>query len=128
MTEVSNTNRKRPDHVVYVARQRKGQSSTLARIGVGFNYKNGSIGIVYDAIPLSGHLILTGIDDAKPETISPGVPTRAPHFEANLVRESGKDSYWTPIGDGYRQNGYLSVFLDAVPTSKVVLTPIREDR
>jgi hypothetical protein len=128
MTEVSNTNRKRPDHLVYVARQRNGQPSTLARIGVGFNYKNGSIGIVYDAIPLSGHLILTGIDDAKPETIGHGVPTRAPQFEANLVRGSGKDSFWTPVGDAYRQNGYLSVFLDAVPVGKVVLTPTQDKR
>lgn len=126
MTEQPNPNRKRPDHVVYVARQRNGSPSTLARIGVGFNYKNGSIGIVYDAIPLSGHLILTSIDDAKPTTISHGSPTRAPQFEANLVRESGKDSFWTVVGDAYRQDGYVSVFLDAVPLGKVVLTPTKE--
>jgi hypothetical protein len=128
MTESSNSTRKRPDHIVYVARQRNGQPSQLTRIGVGFNYKNGAIGIVYDAIPLSGHLIITGIDDPKPETLSHGVPTRAPHYEANLVRENGKETFWTPIGDGYRQDGYLSVFLDAVPVGKIILTQIQDKR
>jgi hypothetical protein len=122
MTDTTQPARKRPDFVVYVPRQRNGQPSQLARIGVGFHYRNGSIGVVYDAVPLAGHLILTGIDDPKPEAISHGVPTRAPKFEANLVRENGKDSFWTPIGDAYQQDGYLSVFLDAVPAGKIVLT------
>jgi hypothetical protein len=102
-------------------------SPKYTRIGVGFNHKNGGIGVMYDAIPLSGQIVLMPPDAEKPATISYGSPTRKPDFEASMVRESGSNSFWTEIGAAYRQDGYISIQLDVVPASKLVLSPPRDN-
>lgn len=127
MTESNNT-KKRPDYIAYAAIERSGQPPKFARIGVGFTYKNGSIGLLYDAIPLSGQLIVVDIDDELPATVSYGSPTTAPAFEANLVRENGKDSFWTTVGSAYRQEGYISLICPVYPRDgKLVLTQPKQN-
>jgi hypothetical protein len=121
--------RKRPDYLALAPITRDGHPPKLARIGVAFNYKNGSIGVLYDAVPLAGQILLVGIDDDLPETVSYGAPTRAPNYEANMVRESGGDSFWTEVGAAYRQDGYISVLCPVLPRDgKLVLTQPRETK
>ncbi len=127
MTDTTNTNtgKKRPDYLAYAIHSLGGAAGPkYTRIGVGFTYKNGSIGVMYDAIPLSGQIVLLGIDqEEKPTAVSYGHPTRKPDFDACMVRGEGKNSFWTTIGAAYRQDGYLSIQLDAVvPPSKLVLS------
>jgi hypothetical protein len=45
-----------------------------------------------------------------------------------MVKEgSGDKSFWTDVGIAYRQDGYLSILLDVVPTGgKIVLSTPRE--
>jgi len=43
-----------------------------------------------------------------------------------MVRESGSNSFWTEIGSAYRQEGYISIQLDVVPASKLVLSLPKE--
>ena len=52
---------------------------------------------MYDAIPLSGQIVLIEPDAEKPATLSYGEPTRKPDFEANMVRESGSNSFWRSL-------------------------------
>jgi hypothetical protein len=131
MSENTNQkNGKKPDYIAYVPRPRSGQAPHYVRIGVGFIYKNGSIGVLYDAIPLAGQIVLLGIDADKPATISYGSPTRKADFDACMVREAndGKDSFWTNVGEAYRQDGYISIQLDVVPPSKLVLSVPKDNR
>ena len=122
--ESNTTNAKRkPDYLAFAVRSVSGQGPHYTRIGVGFNHKNGGIGVMYDAVPLSGQIVLIEPDAEKPSTISYGEPTRKPDFEANMVRESGSNSFWTEVGSAYRQEGYISILLDVVPPSKLVLSP-----
>ena len=128
-----NTNQKpgkKPDYIAYVPRQRSGRAPHYVRIGVGFTYKNGSIGVLYDAIPLAGQIILLGYDAEKPAVISYGSPTRKADFDACMVRDGkdGKDAFWTTVGEGYRQEGYISIQLDIVPASKLVLSVPKDNR
>jgi hypothetical protein len=129
MSENTNTQngkaKKRPDYLAYAAGSQGGAAGPkYTRIGVGFTYKNGSIGVMYDAIPLSGQIVLLGIDqEEKPTAISYGHPTRKADFEACMVREAGpNNSFWTNVGTAYRQDGYISILLDVVPHNKVVLS------
>ncbi len=122
MSNESNTTRRKPDYLAFAVRSVSGQGPHYTRIGVGFNHKNGGIGVMYDAIPLSGQIVLIEPDAEKPATISYGEPTCKPDFEANMVRDAGNNSFWTEIGSAYRQEGYISILLDVVPTSKLVLS------
>jgi hypothetical protein len=129
MTEQKPTTKKRPDYLAFVPIQRAGQPPKFAKVGVGFTYRNRSIGLLYDAIPLSGQIVLVGIDDQLPEAVSYGPPTRGADFEANMVRESGNDSFWTEVGSAYRQDGYLSVICPVFPRDgKLVLTQPRDPK
>jgi hypothetical protein len=125
--ETNTSTRRKPDYLVFAVRPVSGQAPHYTRIGVGFNHKNGGIGVMYDAIPLSGQIVLISPDSEKPATISYGSPTRKADFEASMVRESGSNSFWTEIGSAYRQDGYLSIQLDVVPASKLVLSPRRDN-
>jgi hypothetical protein len=69
------TAKKLPDYLAFVPIQRTGQPTKYAKVGVGFTYRNGSIGLLYDAIALSGQIVLVGIDDELPETVSYGAPS-----------------------------------------------------
>lgn len=123
MSNESNTNnRRKPDYFAFAVRPAKGQAPNYIRIGVGFNHKNGGIGVMYDAIPVTGQIVLIEPDADKPSNLSYGRPTRKPDFEANMVRESGNNSFWTEIGAAYRQEGYISIQLDVVPPSKLILS------
>ena len=75
------------------------------RIGVGFDLKNGGISVLYDAVPLSGQIVLLDIaTDEKPTAISYSSPTRKPSFEVSMVRDgSGDNSYWTGVGNAWRR-------------------------
>ena len=124
MSNDSNTTgKKRPDYLAYAVHPVSGAAPHYTRIGVAFHHKNGGIGVMYDAIPLSGQVVLIEPDAEKPTTLSYGTPSRKPDFEANMVRESGGNSFWTEIGAAYRQDGYISILLDVVPASKLVLSP-----
>jgi hypothetical protein len=121
---------KKPNYVAYSVHSQGGAAGPkYTRIGVGFTYRNGSIGVMYDAIPLSGQIVLLGIDqEEKPTAVSYGHPTRKADFEACMVREAGQNSFWTPIGSAWRQDGYISIQLDAVvPLSKLVLSVPKEN-
>lgn len=125
MTTTTRPAKKRPDYIAFIPQPSRatGQPPRLIRAGCAFTYKNGSIGVLYDLTPLSGQIILVGIDDEQPGQILFGHPTSAPQFEVNHVRDTGKDSFWSVIGDAYRLDGYLSVLAAAWPRDgKVVLT------
>lgn len=126
-----NTNgKKRPDFLAFAVRpQRDNSGPKYTRIGVAFANKNGGYSVFYDAAPLSGHIVLVGIDDDKPSALSYGEPTRKPDFDASMVREAGpNNTFWTDIGVAYRQDGYVSVFFDVVPNAgKVILSVPREN-
>ena len=125
--ESNTTSRRKPDYLAFAVRPVSGQSPKYIRIGVGFNHKNGGIGVMYDATPLSGQIVLIEADAEKPSNLSYGTPTRKPDFEANMVRESGSNSFWTEIGSAYRQEGYISIILDVIPASKLVLSVPKQE-
>jgi hypothetical protein len=128
-TNTETGKKKRPDYLAYAVHSQGGAAGPkYTRIGVGFTYKNSSIGVIYDAIPLSGQIVLLGIDqEEKPAALSYGHPTRKADFEACMVRESGQNSFWTTLGSAWRQDGYISIQLDAaVPPSKLVLSVPKE--
>ena len=130
-THTENGSKKRPDYLAYAVYSQGGDlGPKYVRIGVGFTYKNGSIGVIYDAIPLSGQIVLLGIDqEEKPAALSYGHPTRKADFDACMVRESGQNSFWTTVGSAWRQDGYISIQLDAaVPPSKLVLSVPKDNR
>ena len=124
--EQNTTTRRRPDYLAYAVRSVSGKGPHYTRIGVAFHHKNGGLGVMYDAIPLSGQIVLIEPDAEKPAVLSYGHPTRKPDFEANMVRESGSNSFWTEIGSAFRQEGYISILLDVVPQSKLVLSVPKE--
>jgi hypothetical protein len=130
MSDNTNTSKKRPDFIAYAVRSLGGEGGPkYTRIGVGFNLKKGGVSVLYDAIPLSGQIVLLDRDsDEKPTAISYGSPTRKPNFDVSMVRDgAGDNSFWTGIGDAYRQEGYLSILLEVVPTGgKIILTLPRE--
>src|SRR5271156_2408011 len=104
MTNDSNTtSKRRPDFIAYAVRsQAENAGPKYTRIGVGFTYKNGGIGIMYDAIPLSGQIVLVAPDAEKPTAVSYGSPVRKPDFEASMVREgNGDKSFWTEVGSAW---------------------------
>lgn len=126
---MSENNKRKPDFIAHAVRPQAGTGPKYTRIGVGFNLKNGGISVLYDAVPLSGQIVLLALDAEKPATISYGSPTRTPSFEASMVRDSGNDSYWTEVGSAWKQEAYLSIQLEVVPTTgKLVLTQPREQR
>ena len=125
MTTTPPTAKHKPDYVAYVPVPSRvtGEPPRLVRAGCAFTYRNGAIGVLYDLVPLSGQLILVGIDDEHPESILFGHPTHAPQFEACHARDTGKETFWTAVGDAYRMDGYLSVLAAAWPRDgKVVLS------
>ena len=74
--------------------------------------------------------MLLGIEAEKPTAISYGSPVRKPGFEVSMVRDgAGDTSYWTEVGSAWRQDGYVSIQLEVVPTGgKIILTQPREER
>jgi hypothetical protein len=122
--------RKRPDYIAHAVRSQGGDAGPrYTRIGVAFNLKNGGISVLYDATPLSGQIVLLDIgNEEKPTAISYGSPVRKPSFEVSMVRDSADGKgYWTEVGSAWRQDGYVSIQLEVVPTSgKIVLTQPKE--
>ena len=130
MTNDSNTtSNRKPDFIAHAVRSQGGDlGPKYTRIGVGFNQKNGGIGVMYDATPLSGQIVLLEPDADKPSSLSYGHPTRKPDFSASMVRdgnEKGK-GFWTEVGSAFRQEGYISILLDVVPQSKLLLSLPKE--
>ncbi len=130
MSQNETTTRKRPDFIAYAVRtQAENAGPKYTRIGVGFNLKNGGVSVLYDATPLSGQIVLVDMGkDEKPTAISYGSPVRKPSFEVNMVRDgAGDTSYWTEVGSAWRQDGYVSIQLEVVPTGgKIILTQPKE--
>jgi hypothetical protein len=124
------TTKKRPDFIAYATREdSKVAGPKYTRIGVGFNLKNGGVSVLYDAIPLSGQiLLLDTATDEKPTAILHVPHAGKPNFEANMVRDGqGDNSYWTEIGSAWRKDNYVLIQLEVVPTTgKVILTQPRE--
>ncbi|MGL4554483.1 MAG: hypothetical protein ACRC33_25245 [Gemmataceae bacterium] len=124
------TGRKRPDFIAYAVRGQGGDAGPkYTRIGVAFTLKSGGLSVLYDATPLSGQIVLLGLDqEEKPAAIHYGSPVRKPDFEASMVRDGqGDSSYWTEVGSAWKQDGYVSIQLEVVPTGgKVILTSPRE--
>lgn len=124
--------KKRPDYTAHAVVPGGGDTPTrFIRIGVGFNLKNGGVSLLTDAAPLSGHVILVDIDGELPPLngFKHSAPLHAPHFTASMVRDNGNESYWTDIGQAYRQEGYTSVFVAVWPNSgKVILSQPRIDQ
>lgn len=126
---MSDNTKKRPDFIAFAVRsQGNNAGPRYTRIGVGFNLKKGGVSVLYDAIPLSGQIVLLDRDsDEKPAAISYGSPTRQPSFEVSMVRGEGDKAFWTPVGNAYQQEGYVSILLEVVPTvGKIILTLPRE--
>jgi hypothetical protein len=124
MTGHHTPTKRRPDYIAYIQQQSRnsGQPPRFIRAGCGFTYRNGSIGFLYDLTPLSGQIILVGIDDEVPTEVRTTPPVSAPQWEVNHVRHTGKDSDWQVVGDAYRLDGYVSVLATAWPRDgKVVL-------
>ena len=130
MSQNETTSKKRPDFIAYAVRtQAENAGPKYTRIGVGFNLRNGGVSVLYDAIPLSGQIVLLDMGaDEKPTAISYGSPTRKPSFEVSMVRDgSGDKGYWTEVGSAWRQDGYVSIQLEVVPTGgKIILTQPKE--
>jgi hypothetical protein len=130
MSQNETTTKKRPDYIAYAVRtQADNAGPKYTRIGVGFNLKNGGVSVLYDATPLSGQIVLVDMGtDEKPMAISYGSPLRKPSFEVSMVRDgAGDTSYWTEVGSAWRQDGYVSIQLEVVPTAgKIILTQPKE--
>ena len=130
MSQNETNTRKRPEFIAYAVRsQAENAGPKYTRIGVGFNLKNGGVSVLYDAVPLTGQIVLLDIGkDEKPTAISYGSPTRKPSFEVSMVRDGqGDNSYWTGVGSAWRQDGYVSIQLEVVPTGgKIILTQPKE--
>jgi len=130
MSQNETTTRKRPDFIAYAVRtQADNAGPKYTRIGVGFNLKSGGVSVLYDATPLSGQIVLLAMGtDEKPKAISYGSPLRKPSFEVSMVRDgAGDTSYWTEVGSAWRQDGYVSIQLEVVPTGgKIILTQPKE--
>lgn len=122
--------KRRPDYVAYAVKSKgANEGPAYTRIGVGFSLKNGGVSVLYDGFPLRGQIVLIGIDDEEPGTISYGSPLRKADFDACMVREGSNDkSFWTEIGSAYRQDGYISIHLEIIPAgNKVILSVPREN-
>jgi len=130
MSQNETTTRKRPDFIAYAVRtQADNGGPKYTRIGVGFNLKSGGVSVLYDATPLSGQIVLLAMGtDEKPKAISYGSPLRKSSFEVSMVRDgAGDTSYWTEVGSAWRQDGYVSIQLEVVPTAgKIILTQPKE--
>ena len=126
MTEATQPAKKRPDYIAHAVVPGGGDRATqFVRIGVGFALRNGGISLLTDAVALSGHVVLVDIDGDLPalDGFKHGTPLHAPHLVASMVRDSGKESYWTDIGTAYRHDGYVSVHVPVWPTAgKIILT------
>ena len=135
MSDTTNTDngaakKRTPDYIAYAVRsQGDNAGPKYTRIGVGFTNRNGGITVNYDATPLSGQIVLLAFgQEEKPTAISYGHPTRKPDFDACMVRGEGKNAYWNNVGEAYRQDGYISILLEAVPHQKLVLSVPKENR
>ena len=131
MTNETNAKRK-PDYAAY-SLHTTSAGTCWTRIGVGFTYRNGGIGILYDSIP-QGHRIHLRELDRKAggaANLSDGIPARKPDFEACNVRETqGDKSFWDRIGSGYAQeDGDIVVLCQVLPLSgKIVLSVPKENK
>jgi hypothetical protein len=133
MSENANTTaKKKPDYAAY-SLHTTSEGTSWTRIGVGFTYKNGGIGILYDAIPRDNRILLRELD-RKPggaANVGDGIPARKPDFEACNVRETQNDkSFWDRIGSGYAQeDGDITVLCEVIPLSgKIVLSVPKENK
>lgn len=120
MTEQT-TITKKPSHIAYAVRAQGGNVGPLyTKIGVAFPTKSGGFSVMYDAMPLRPQIVLIEPDADKPAEISYGPPTRRADYQASMVRDGSK--FWTTVGAAYLQEGYVSIFLDAIPHGKFILS------
>jgi hypothetical protein len=130
MSDNTTTTKRKPDYAVY-SLHTTGDGTRWTRIGVGFTYKNGGIGVLYDAIPLNNRIHLRELD-RKPggaANLSDGLPARKPDFEACNVRETGNDkSFWDRIGSAYAQeDGDIVVLCEVIPLSGKIVLSVPKD-
>ncbi len=126
-TETANAKRRRPDYIAHAVVPASAPTGTrFIRMGVGFNLKKGGVSVLCDGVALSGHVILTAIDDDLPplEGFSHGHPPRAGDFIASLGRDSGRETYWTDLGQAWKYDTHISVHAAVFPAAgKFVLFP-----
>lgn len=133
MSDNATTNvRKKPDYAAYSLHVTS-EGTSWTRVGVGFTYKNGGIGILYDAIPKDHRFHLRELDRKAggAANLSDGIPARKPDFEACNVREAAGDkSFWDRIGSAYAQeDGDIVVLCEVIPLSgKIVLSVPKENK
>ncbi len=131
MSESSNTPKgKTPDYAAYSLRTTS-EGTKWTRIGVAFTYKNGGIGILYDAIPQDHRIHLRELE-RKPggaAHVGDSIPARKPDFEACNVRESkGDKSFWDRIGNAYaHEDGDITVLCEVIPLSGKVVLSVPKD-
>lgn len=128
--DANSTTKKKPDYAAY-SLSTTSDGTRWTRIGVGFTYKNGGIGILYDAIPQNNRFHLRELDRKAggAANLSDGIPARKPDFEACNVRETGKDkSFWDRIGNAYAQeDGDIVVLADVIPLSGKIVLSVPKD-
>ena len=126
MSNDNENSKRKPEHIAYAVRT-TAEGPKYTRIGVGFSLQNGGISVIYDAQPASPQIVLLEQDAARPQNISYGNPTRKADFDACMVREYGENkSFWSRVGQAYKQDGYISIQLEAIPHGKLILTVPKE--
>ncbi len=123
---MSDSEKRLPDYQAYAVRIRAGLPSKFIPIGAGFLGKSGTITVMYDEIPVTPHIVLTEWKGEKPAALNHSRPEHEPEYNACSVRvftaKGEAKTYWKTIGGAYTREGYISVFLDAIPTcGKIVL-------
>jgi len=122
--------KKKPDYAAYSI-QVTSEGTRWTRIGVGFSYKNGGVGILYDAIPQNHRIHLRGLDrkTGGAANVSPAIPARKPDFEVCNVREAAGDkSFWDRIGSAYAQeDGDIVVHCEVIPLSGKIVLSVPKD-
>lgn len=127
--ESTTTPKKKPDYAAYSIHVTS-EGTRWTRMGVGFSYKNGGIGILYDAIPKDNRIHLRPLDH-KPggaANLSSG-PVRKGDFDVCNVREtSGDKSFWDRIGSAYSQeNGDIIAICEVIPLSGKIVLSVPKD-
>ncbi len=132
MSDNANTNtaKRKPDYAAF-SLHTTSEGTRWTKIGVAFTYKNGGIGILYDAMP-QGHRIQLRQLDRKPggaAHVGDGIPARKPDFEACNVRETGNDkSFWERVGNAYSQeDGDITVLCEVIPLSGKLILSVPKD-
>jgi hypothetical protein len=125
MSDAPNNTKRKPEYIAFAVRSQE-SGPKYTRIGVGFTLKNGGISVLYDAQPVQPQIVLVNADGDKPATLSYSHPAARANFDACMVRDAGEQSYWSKVGGAWKQDGYISIHLDAIPHGKLILSVPKE--